>query len=66
MHPVGNPKSSAYLLAAYAAWFSASTVFLCAVDPGVGGMRPAVILEADSRWFGPGNGSVAFNSIHFR
>ncbi|HET6223721.1 MAG TPA: SAM-dependent chlorinase/fluorinase [Dongiaceae bacterium] len=55
--PVGNPKAAAYLLAAYAAWFPASTVFLCVVDPGVGGDRPAVILEADGRYYvGPGNG----------
>ena len=32
--PIGNPKASAYLLASYAAWFSAGTVFLCVVDPG--------------------------------
>jgi S-adenosyl-L-methionine hydrolase (adenosine-forming) len=55
--PVGNPKASAYLLAAYAPWFPVSTVFLCVVDPGVGGKRPAVILQADGRWYvGPGNG----------
>ena len=55
--PTGNPQASAYLLAAYAAWFSPGTVFLCVVDPGVGGTRPAIILEADSRWYvGPGNG----------
>ena len=55
--PVGNPKASAYLLAAYAAWFPAGTVFLCVIDPGVGGTRPAIILEADGRWYvGPGNG----------
>ena len=55
--PVGNPKASAYLLAAYAAWFPAGTIFLCVVDPGVGGMRPAIILKADGRWYlGPGNG----------
>jgi hypothetical protein len=55
--PVGNPKAAAYLLAAYAGWFPAGTVFLCVVDPGVGGDRPAVILEADGRWYvGPGNG----------
>jgi hypothetical protein len=55
--PVGNPKAAAYLLAAYAAWFPAGTVFLCVVDPGVGGDRPAVILEADGRCYvGPGNG----------
>jgi S-adenosyl-L-methionine hydrolase (adenosine-forming) len=57
--PVGNPKASAYLLAAYAAWFSAGTVFLCVVDPGVGGTRPAIMLEADGRWYvGPGQPSL--------
>ncbi len=55
--PMGDPRASAYLLAAYAAWFPGATVFLCVVDPGVGGERPAVIVEADGRWFaGPGNG----------
>jgi S-adenosyl-L-methionine hydrolase (adenosine-forming) len=55
--PVGDPKAAAYLLAAYAAWFSAKTIFLCVVDPGVGGARPALIVEADERWYvGPGNG----------
>ena len=55
--PVGNPKASAYLLAAYAEWFAAGTTFLCVVDPGVGGTRPPVIVEADGRWYvGPGNG----------
>jgi hypothetical protein len=39
--PVGNPKASAYLLAVYATWFPPGTVFLCVVDPGVGGARPA-------------------------
>jgi S-adenosylmethionine hydrolase len=48
--PVGNPKASAYPLAAYAGWFAAGTIFFCVVDPGVGGARPAVILEADGRW----------------
>ena len=55
--PVGNPKASAYLLAAYAPWFPAGTIFLCVVDPGVGGTRPPLIVEADGRWYvGPGNG----------
>ena len=55
--PVGQPKPSAYLLAAYAAWFPAATVFLCVVDPGVGGARRAVIAEADGKYFvGPDNG----------
>jgi S-adenosyl-L-methionine hydrolase (adenosine-forming) len=35
----------------------AITVFLAVVDPGVGGARPPIILEADGRWYvGPGNG----------
>ncbi len=55
--PAGNPKASAYLLAAYAAWFPAGTVFLCVVDPGVGGARPPITLKAGGRWYvGPGNG----------
>jgi len=55
--PAGDPKPSAYLLAAYAAWFREGTVFLCVVDPGVGGKRPAVVVEADGRSFvGPGDG----------
>src|SRR3989442_1728605 len=37
--------------------FAAGTTFLCVVDPGVGGPRPPVVLEADGRWYvGPGNG----------
>ena len=44
-------------MAAYAAWFPVRTVFLCVVDPGVGGTRPSIFLEADGRWYiGPGNG----------
>jgi S-adenosylmethionine hydrolase len=55
--PAGNPKASAYLLAVYAGWFPAGTIFLSVVDPGVGGARPSIILEADGRWYvGPGNG----------
>jgi len=55
--PSRNPKASAYLLAAYAAWFPPGTVFLTVVDPGVGGERAALAVEADGRWFvGPDNG----------
>ena len=55
--PAGDPKRAAYLLAAYAQWFSAGTVFCCVVDPGVGGPRRALALEADRRWYvGPDNG----------
>jgi S-adenosylmethionine hydrolase len=55
--PAANPKAAAYLLAAYAPWFPPETIFLCVVDPGVGSGRPAIILQADARWYvGPGNG----------
>jgi S-adenosylmethionine hydrolase len=55
--PVGNPRAAAYLLGAYSAGFPPGTVFLCVVDPGVGGVRPPVAVEADGRSFvGPGNG----------
>jgi len=55
--PYGDPRASAYLLAAYSAWFPERTVFLCVVDPGVGGSRPALVVEADGRrYVGPGNG----------
>jgi S-adenosylmethionine hydrolase len=55
--PTGNPQAAAYLLAAYAAWFPAGSVFLAVVDPGVGGERAALIVEADGRrYVGPGNG----------
>jgi len=55
--PAGKPKPAAYLLAAYAVWFPPGTVILAVVDPGVGGTRGAVIVEADGRWYvGPDNG----------
>ncbi|MDP6428080.1 MAG: SAM-dependent chlorinase/fluorinase [Rhodospirillales bacterium] len=55
--PMQNPKACSYLLAAYASEFPAGTVFLAVVDPGVGGRRPAVAVEAGERWYvGPGNG----------
>lgn len=55
--PSARPKPSAYLLAAYAAWFPAGAVLLCVVDPGVGSARRAVIAEADGRFYvGPDNG----------
>jgi S-adenosylmethionine hydrolase len=52
-----EPKFSAYLLAAYAAWLPVGSVFLDVIDPGVGSDRAAVIVEADGRWHvGPENG----------
>ncbi len=50
-------RAAAYLLPAYAAVFPESTVFLCVVDPGVGGERAPVALRADGCWYvGPDNG----------
>jgi S-adenosyl-L-methionine hydrolase (adenosine-forming) len=55
--PAGDPRAGAYLLAAYAAWFPPGTIFLSIVDPGVGGSRAPLMIEADRRWFvGPENG----------
>lgn len=55
--PAGRPKHAAYLLAAYGVWFPPGTVFLAVIDPGVGGARSPVIVEAGGRWYvGPDNG----------
>lgn len=55
--PSRRPKPAAYLLAAYAVWFPVGTVVLAVVDPGVGGSRRAIAVEADGRWYvGPDNG----------
>jgi S-adenosyl-L-methionine hydrolase (adenosine-forming) len=55
--PASMPKRAAYLLAAYSTWFPPGDVFLCVVDPGVGGSRAAVLVEADGRLYvGPDNG----------
>ncbi|HTV88254.1 MAG TPA: SAM-dependent chlorinase/fluorinase [Stellaceae bacterium] len=55
--PTSAPKPAAYLLAAYAGWFPAGSVFLCVVDPGVGGARRGLVVEAAGRLYvGPDNG----------
>lgn len=55
--PAFQAKPSAYLLASLTDVFPTETVFLCVVDPGVGGDRAAIAVEADGRWFvGPDNG----------
>ena len=55
--PAHNPKASAYLLAAYAQAFAAGTIFVAVVDPGVGGARAGIAMEAGDCWFvGPDNG----------
>ena len=55
--PPFNIRAGAYLLPAYTRDFPANTVFVCVVDPGVGGERHPVMLRADKRWYvGPDNG----------
>ena len=53
-------QAAAYLLPAYISGFEQGSVFLCVVDPGVGGDRPAVVVRADGLWFvGPNEGLFA-------
>jgi S-adenosylmethionine hydrolase len=55
--PTSEPIPSGYLLAALSPESPVGSVFLCVVDPGVGGARDAMVLEADGRWYvGPDNG----------
>ncbi|MDD5034326.1 MAG: SAM-dependent chlorinase/fluorinase [Methylococcaceae bacterium] len=55
--PPGEPRLAAYVLAALAKRLPENSVFVCVVDPGVGGTRHPLVLEADERWFiGPDNG----------
>ncbi|CAL1241233.1 SAM hydrolase/SAM-dependent halogenase family protein [Candidatus Methylocalor cossyra] len=60
--PAGDPRLSAYLLAALCRFFPKDSIFVGVVDPGVGGDRLPVVLKADGRWFvGPDNG--LFNTV---
>jgi len=56
--PSGNPKASAYLLAALVDRVPRGSTVLAIVDPGVGtSARRAVVVCVDRRWFvGPDNG----------
>ncbi|MGF6781792.1 SAM hydrolase/SAM-dependent halogenase family protein [Paraburkholderia sp. GAS334] len=58
--PNYDPLAGAHLLAALRRWYLPDTVFLAVVDPGVGGERDAVVLQADAQWFvGPDNGLLS-------
>lgn len=58
--PTHDPMLAAYLLAAYGPEMPDGSVILAIVDPGVGGPRPPIALEADGRWYvGPDNGLKA-------
>jgi len=52
-----NIQSAAYLIPAYVNEFPSGSIFICVVDPGVGGEREPVMLKLDEQWFvGPDNG----------
>jgi S-adenosylmethionine hydrolase len=58
--PPFNVRAAAHLLDALKNAFPEGSVFLCAVDPGVGTDRGTVVLEADSRCYvGPDNGLLS-------
>jgi S-adenosyl-L-methionine hydrolase (adenosine-forming) len=58
--PPFNVRAGAYLLSSLSMRFPAGSVFLAVVDPGVGGDRQGVVLEADGKWFiGPDNGLLS-------
>lgn len=58
--PAFNVRASAHLLAAMVGSFGEESVFLTVVDPGVGGARDAVVMQADGRWYvGPDNGLLS-------
>lgn len=55
--PRFDPKASAYLLAALAAAIPRQSVVLAVIDPGVGGERRPLVVEADGvLYLGPDNG----------
>jgi hypothetical protein len=58
--PAFNVRASAHLLAAMVGGFAEDSVFLTVVDPGVGGVRNALVVKADGRWYvGPDNGLLS-------
>lgn len=58
--PAFDVEAGAHLLAALAARFPPDAVFLAVVDPGVGGPRAPVVVEAGGQCFvGPDNGLLS-------
>src|SRR5205823_7808529 len=55
-----DPKPAAHLLAALQRYLPDGAVCVAVVDPGVGGTREAIAIEADRKWFvGPDNGLLS-------
>ncbi len=58
--PPFRPDLSAYLIPGLTATSPSPCFYVCVVDPGVGGKRAAIALEADGNWYvGPDNGLLA-------
>lgn len=58
--PDFNAHAGAQMLDAFRTGFPSGAVFLCVVDPGVGGPRQALVVESDGQWFiGPDNGLLS-------
>tara|TARA_B100001123_G_C15010787_1_gene907465 strand:- start:44 stop:775 length:732 start_codon:yes stop_codon:yes gene_type:complete len=58
--PKFSPRASAYLLAALETDFPKNSIFICVVDPGVGGDRLPLVLNIDGKNFiGPDNGLLS-------
>ncbi|MBK1716294.1 SAM hydrolase/SAM-dependent halogenase family protein [Thiocystis violacea] len=58
--PPFRPDLAAYLLPALARDMPRRSLYLCVVDPGVGGERAGLLVQADGDWFmGPDNGLFA-------
>lgn len=61
--PDFNAHAGAHLLDALRHSLPQGCVFLCVVDPGVGGPRQPIVVEADGQWFvGPDNGLLSIVS----
>ncbi|GAB4180753.1 MAG: SAM-dependent chlorinase/fluorinase [Rhodocyclaceae bacterium] len=59
--------AGAHLLDALQGQFPSGTIFVCAVDPGVGGERAAALVRADDKWFvGPDNGLLSVAAARAR
>lgn len=58
--PPFRAELAAYLLPALVRDMPRGTLYLCVVDPGVGGERSGLLVEADGDWFvGPDNGLLS-------
>ncbi|MEJ2107909.1 MAG: SAM-dependent chlorinase/fluorinase [Acidiferrobacteraceae bacterium] len=58
--PLRDVRAAAYLLPAYGRGLPPGSIYVCVVDPGVGGPRTPVALRLDGNWYvGPDNGLFA-------